>query len=785
MSYITGKMFFMHDGPRAENSGIQYIEHPLIRNNCLEIRNYQNNIADAARMRNTIVILPTALGKTVISLLVAADILYSYRDKRVLFLAPTKPLIAQHLNFFSSNLKIPREQMTLITGKNSPEGRMGIWSNDDLRLIFATPEVLKNDLDYGRVSLKNFALIVFDEAHRAVGDYAYTSIARRYIDQSLSPVILGLTASPGAENKRIHEVCNNLFVEHLEQRNEQDTDVSPYINPIEMKWMWLDLPQEYRYIASILAAMLKEKLEWLMLKGIIKKRSTEWIFKTDLIKAGEEIQYALQLAMEEERIPFYSALKNQSFALTLMYCLELIQSQGPYSLMMFLSRMSQEEGKGRYSLLNDSRILEIKTLLQNITIEHPKINHIIKLIKEQNSGYCTRTPLYITDSKHRSDNPQVSSISDSRILIFTQYRDTAQHVVDVLSRHNIRAYRFVGQSKKRGDVGMKQDEQIETIESFRKGTFNVLVATSVAEEGLDIPEVDLVVFYEPIASEIRYIQRRGRTGRKSAGTVVILATKDSIDERYLAANKRRIDKMKHSLKTLTRVLKPISRSTVKPNPMTMEEISDIELGMKKREYHLRKIFPTQSNKLQLSIPSMSGSQSKEQINIRSCNDKARSLSVNEGQTLSKEFKRQVDKAVRGIYSEAIRAGLNGLDYQMLIENTTFAYPVLSEAIKKLERLQKIAKLNEHKKIVAINTDDSDNTNRIALKCKSTRKYNVYIDKLMTGKALVTVDDKWHARLTQYDYEGPAQLLRKGSEFTAIGNLYRKDGVLNLRINSIV
>src|SRR5918912_38600 len=307
-------MFCMHDDTPTENSGIQYIKHPLIRNNCLQIRDYQKNIADAARMRNTIVILPTALGKTVISLLVAADILYSYRDKRVLFLAPTKPLIAQHLNFFSSNLKIPREQMTLITGKNSPEGRLGIWSNDELRLIFATPEVLKNDLDYGRISLKNFALIVFDEAHRAVGDYAYTSIARKYIDESLCPVILGLTASPGAENKRIHEVCNNLFVEHLEQRNEQDEDVSPYINPIQTKWVWLDLPQEYRYIASILAAMLQEKLEWLMLKGFIKKRSTQWIFKTDLINAGEELQYALQLAMEEERIPFYAALKNQSLA---------------------------------------------------------------------------------------------------------------------------------------------------------------------------------------------------------------------------------------------------------------------------------------------------------------------------------------------------------------------------------------------------------------------------------------------------------------------------------------
>jgi ERCC4-related helicase len=54
---------------------------------------------------------------------------------------------------------------------------------------------------------------------------------------------------------------------------------------------------------------------------------------------------------------------------------------------------------------------------------------------------------------------------------------------------------------------MSQEEQSAVLESFRNGEFDVLVATSIAEEGLDIPEVDLVVFYEPIPSEIRYIQR--------------------------------------------------------------------------------------------------------------------------------------------------------------------------------------------------------------------------------------------------------------------------------------
>ena len=119
------------------------------------------------------------------------------------------------------------------------------------------------------------------------------------------------------------------------------------------------------------------------------------------------------------------------------------------------------------------------------------------------------------------DNPQ----TNSNVLIFTQYRDTARRIVEVLSENGIKASRFVGQAKRRGDVGMKQDEQTSVLDSFRNGEFNILVATSIAEEGLDIPEVDLVIFYEPIPSDIRYIQRKGRTGRKSAGSVVILQAK--------------------------------------------------------------------------------------------------------------------------------------------------------------------------------------------------------------------------------------------------------------------
>ncbi len=109
--------------------------------------------------------------------------------------------------------------------------------------------------------------------------------------------------------------------------------------------------------------------------------------------------------------------------------------------------------------------------------------------------------------------------------------------------------RFVGQSS-RTDKGLKQQEQKEILDQFRTGEHNILVASSVAEEGLDIPAVDLVVFYEPIPSEIRSIQRRGRTGRSEVGRVVILIAKDSRDEAYLWAERSREKKMQRIVKWL-------------------------------------------------------------------------------------------------------------------------------------------------------------------------------------------------------------------------------------------
>lgn len=750
----------------AQQDTPQYFTHRLMKKNCIEFRLYQNNIYESAKSKNTLVILPTALGKTIIAMLVSAEFLYNYRSRRILIMAPTKPLVAQHMWSFFSVLNIPEDGIAVVTGKNLPPTRTAIWNQKEIRLVFATPEVVKNDIVENRLSLSEFSLLVFDEAHRAVKDYAYTSIARYYIQQSSHPVILAMTASPGSEKSRMEEVCNNLSIEQIEHRNEDDEDVKPYINPIDTTWKWFIIPQEYKYISSIFRTMLEDKLQYLIERGLLRKKHPQWIFKRELINLGEEIRYRLELTMEELRGSLYAALMQQSSALTLMYCAELIESQGITSLKAFLKRIEEDGGKAHQSLLNDNRIKEIRTLVNNLKVEHPKTTYLVKLLKQRYS-------LFQNASNEKGQNEPTTQIGRRpRALVFTHYRDSARKVVEILNEGGIKAARFVGQAKREFDIGMSQEEQSTVLESFRNGEFDVLVATSIAEEGLDIPEVDLVVFYEPIPSEIRYIQRRGRTGRKSAGSVVILAAKDTIDERYLYASKRRTEKMKEILSSIRPKLKPIHRTAVSTNPMTADEISSFKLKRIALDGRVDKALSSQYDASKVA-EALTSQESNNSLNRIKDKKKMELLSV-ESHTLTNEFRREIDSAARRIHTLIAKSGRQGLDVDIIQENFSFENSVLLEALRKLEKLKRIVWLDDSRVIL------SDNLARI-----SGNTYDVYIEKVIHGRALVIVNGKWHARLNHYDYEGPREFLKKGSKFRVVGELYRDEGVFSLRVKQIV
>ncbi len=490
-----------------------FIKHPLIREETIEARLYQETIVAGAVRSNTLVVAPTALGKTIIGVMVAAYRLQSSPESKILMLATTRPLVNQHAESFKNTLKV--DKVEVFTGTKKPSDRIELWNNAEI--IIATPQVIHNDLLSDRYSLEDVSLVIFDEAHRATGNYPYAFIAGRYMKQASKPLILALTASPGGDEARIRGVIENLFIENIEVRTESDSDVRPFIKGINIEWVRVSLPEEMKPIKSALEKALETRLEKLRKLGI---SITGSVTKRDLLM----IRGNLQARLLEERIPeLYEGLSLIAACINLTHAMELLETQGLNTLLSYFRRVESEaSSKAVKGLLEDTYFLRAIRLTENLVdeIKNPKIEKIKQFLVEN-----------IADEK--------------KAIIFTQYRDTAAKLVEELNLlAGIRVMRFVGQSKRsNSDKGMTQKNQLEVLESFRKDEVNVLVATSVAEEGLDIPGVDLVIFYEPVPSEIRTIQRRGRTGRSRAGKTIVLIARNTRDEAFYWGSTRKEKKM--------------------------------------------------------------------------------------------------------------------------------------------------------------------------------------------------------------------------------------------------
>lgn len=503
-----------------------FLNNKNIKTNSIERREYQVNIANSASKENTLAVLPTGLGKTLIAIILIAEALKTDNEK-ILLLAPTKPLVLQHAQFIKEFLTIKEESIVVFTGEISPEKRKNMWNNS--RIIVSTPQVIENDLLSKRFDLSDVSFIVFDEAHHAVGGYAYVFVSEMYKKQRKNRLLLGITASPGNDISKILEICKNLDISNIEIRTKYDPDVKPYVHDLKITWKEIPLPQDFAYTIQLLRKALSERLKKLKQIGVIESSSVSLINRTKLLDAQKKIQVEIRSSPKPHKV-FFQAAQIQSEAMKIHYALDLIQTQGINSLKNYFQRMSKDANskggaKSSRSIMIDNNILEAVAYVKSLDIEHPKVGEIVKIVSQQ-----------------------LKNKPDSKIIVFTHYRDTSKYISNELKNvKNVKPSRFIGQAHRDGDKGLTQKEQAKIIKSFIEGELNVLIATSVAEEGLDIPSTDLVVFYEPIPSEIRVIQRRGRTGRKMPGKVIILITKGTSDEAYYWASKRREKRMRSEL----------------------------------------------------------------------------------------------------------------------------------------------------------------------------------------------------------------------------------------------
>ena len=469
----------------------KYLESNLLKPNSIETREYQISLASEAKTQNSLIVLPTGLGKTTVALQLILEIL-SQRKGGVLFLAPTRVLVNQHFEFLKEHVLL--DDIGIVTGEDLLPKRKRSWINS---IVCATPEITRNDLLRDVVPHEQFSLVIFDEAHRAVGDYAYTSIAKSFSNNVL---FLAMTATLPSDKKKADEIVKSLKIQSVLQKTDESPDVKPYIKETSTEWINVELPSDMVAIQKCLKLALNERYEQLRRNGIqlsIENKSLSALLRVR--------QYVLTQNRRSAK-PLFTAIR-------ITYALNILEAHGITPFLKFCERTSKKKGAGIKELFeidpNFTRAIQLSKIAQSKGLEHSKIPKLLDI---------------------------VSSVTD-KVLIFTSYRDSVNVINEKLNSIGIKSEILIG---KAGETGLKQKKQVETVQRFRDGETKVLVATRVGEEGLDISQVNLVVFYDNVPSSIRFIQRRGRTGRKTSGRLVVLIAKDTIDEIYYWIGKRKI-----------------------------------------------------------------------------------------------------------------------------------------------------------------------------------------------------------------------------------------------------
>lgn len=483
-----------------------YVEKRYVRKNTVEYREYQANMAQEAVGGNSIVVLPTGLGKTAIALHVMAEYL-ARGAGAVLFLAPTRVLTGQHHAFLKSALAI--EDISLITGEDTLPRRKKRWMAS---VICATPEIARNDFDRGLIHPAQFALVIFDEVHRAVGDYAYSGIAQKFVGRDVR--LVGMTATLPSEVAKATEILTRLHASRVIERTEDSPDVSPYTQDTNVEWVMVDLPPAMIRMQRDLKQALSSRYEVLRSHGFTN-------LTTPSLSALLKIRPAVMSRYRRSAVPLFSAIR-------IHYALNMLEAHGITPFLNFCERTRKKGGPGTLALLDSdplfSRTIRAAQSEQARGLEHPKILKLREIIESV----------------------------PGKALIFASYRDSVDIIHKSLNQMGIPSAILIGKS---GETGLKQKKQVETVQKFREGLYRVLVATRVGEEGLDIAEVNHVIFYDNVPSSIRFVQRKGRTGRKDTGKIIVLIAKNTVDETYYWISKRKVKAASTMARKITGILK--------------------------------------------------------------------------------------------------------------------------------------------------------------------------------------------------------------------------------------
>ncbi|KAJ3049904.1 hypothetical protein HK097_009111, partial [Rhizophlyctis rosea] len=505
--------------------------------NCA-VRDYQFNIVQKSLLVNTLVALPTGLGKTLIAAVVMYNFFRWFPEGKIIFMAPTKPLVAQQIEACFNVTGVPQDATIQLTGHTAPEARRQSWLSK--RVFFLTPQVMQNDLNRGTCPARKVVLLVVDEAHRATGNHAYCEVVRELRQQNERFRILALTATPGADTKTVQKVIENLLISRIEIRTEESIDIRPYIHERKLEVITVALSETIISIRDAFYKILGHYSQKLVAAGAYYIKDPAHVSFFSLFQAREKWRQCNGSTLTPGRA---STIEGDfGVAMSLAQSLQLLLQHGIRTFFASLQRYqdeAQKEGqrvsRARGALLRSEAFLELMQNLRNIMgdkefVTHPKMEQLVGIVVKHFVDH---------EEEQRLEQSRLGTAAEkreTRVMIFSQYRESVEEIVETLNEHNplVKVMSFVGQSagKKAGSKGFSQKQQLEVIEKFQSGNYNVLVATSIGEEGLDIGEVDLIVCYDVQNSPIRMLQRMGRTGRKRQGRVALLLTQGKEEDAH-------------------------------------------------------------------------------------------------------------------------------------------------------------------------------------------------------------------------------------------------------------
>jgi fanconi anemia group M protein len=492
-------------------------------------RQYQYDMAASAVLQNTLVCLPTGLGKT----LVAAVVLYNYYrwfpSGKVLFLAPTLPLVDQQVQACYEIMGIPADDTALLTGKVPARERTVIWR--EKRVFFCTPQTVQKDLENARLDPQRVVCVVLDEVHKTTGDYAYCRVVSLLHEAGATFRLLGLSATPGTSIKAIQHVVDVLKINAIEAKSDADPDVKQYVHDRETEVVVVRQVAASKAVERVLDSIIGPLLDRLREANALPSRLTGNATITSYCLIQARKHFFERPDRDNSLQGFFAA------GIRLVQIRSDLHRHGIGVARNKLLQLENERPRGHLSnIVRGQAFQQLLQEVQTASCDTDKDGNSVH-DKMKNNPKLSKLKEILREHFERSR----ACGNSSRAIVFSQFRDSVSEIVDVLDdcKPTIRARHFVGQGKGAKDGenqtvrGMKQDEQKSVIGDFRNDVYNVLVCTCIGEEGLDIGEVDLIVNFDCLSSPIRMIQRVGRTGRKRNGRVVTLVSEGAEERTYV------------------------------------------------------------------------------------------------------------------------------------------------------------------------------------------------------------------------------------------------------------